>query len=391
MDSSGFMSKYYDWAAFESFVRDLHIGDGDVTVERDVTDQDRYGAKRQTDVKITRRTRFQVTTTLVECKRWKEPVSRDRIDVLASSIEALGANDGAIFTTSGYEAGAIAYARGKGIELFVVRDLTPEEWGLPGRHISLHLQVNSGAFRNVSFNARALMLTDGPEEAGMLLEFEIDAKKALNPDFDLFSVKSGERGPNLVSIFADAHQIILAAICNSIGVLEDGKPLTLEISALCELDLTRTEYHQLRLPRMAARIECIGFDFKVHVNQSQIKIDRAQDLDFAVMVESYVSDQRLIAHKRLNETDIVFTNPKLSDNADSNTMQPLENGSLVRANCSPWVGIGEAVASKNGFTEQFIQVIVETDGRKPRLSLRTHRPKISPTESIQATDVAKFV
>ncbi|EQD28788.1 hypothetical protein B1A_20998, partial [mine drainage metagenome] len=73
-----------------------------------------------------------------------------------SSIEALGANNGAIFTTTGFEEGAIAYARGKGIELFVVRDLTPKEWGQPGRHISLHLHVNAAEFRNIQFAGKRL-------------------------------------------------------------------------------------------------------------------------------------------------------------------------------------------------------------------------------------------
>lgn len=127
MDASGFMHQYYDWAEFEKFVRDLYAGDGDVVVERDVTELDRYGATRQTDIRITRRTRFHTLVTLVECKRWKDPVSRDRIDVLAASVEALGANNGALFTTTGFEEGAIAYAKGKGIDAFVIRDLTPVE------------------------------------------------------------------------------------------------------------------------------------------------------------------------------------------------------------------------------------------------------------------------
>jgi hypothetical protein len=272
MDPSGFMSKYYDWASFETFVKDLYEGDGDVTVQRDVTEVDRYGAKRQTDVKITRRSRFHRFTTLVECKRWKDPVSRDRIDVLAASIEALGANNGAIFTTTGFEEGAIAYVKGKGIDLFVVRDLTPEEWGLPGRHISLHLHVDAAEFRDIQFAAQAVMLIDAPP-GPMEVAVDLSADKALDPDFDLFSVKTGERGANLVGILGDAHRIILMALGNSMGVLDGGSQVTHEINARCELDFTRTEFHQLRLPKLAARIERIGFMFRAHISQSAINID----------------------------------------------------------------------------------------------------------------------
>ncbi|CAB3862833.1 hypothetical protein LMG1861_02351 [Achromobacter piechaudii] len=368
MDCSGYMSKYYDWASFETFVKDLYEEDGDVTVQRDVTDIDRYGAKRQTDVKITRRSRFHRFTTLVECKRWKEPVGRDRIDVLASSIEALGANNGAIFTTTGFEEGAIAYAKGKGIELFVVRDLTAEEWGMPGRHISVHLHVNAAEFQNIQFAAEAIMLIDAAPGA-VSLGIELSANKALDPDFDLFSVKTGERGANLVGILGDAHRVILMALGNSTGIFDGGGQLTLEIIARCELDFTKTEFHQLRLPSMAARIERIGFTVRAHISQSQINVDRGQQLDFAVMVESYVSDQRLIAHRRAGDPGIVFRNVELRSSKPTALEQPLQNGSLIRVLYSPWVGIGDNVADKIGMAEQLLRVVVETEGSKPTLSL----------------------
>jgi len=175
------MHKYFDWASFEIFVKDLHEEDGDITVLRDVTENDRYGAKRQTDIKIIRKSRFHQFVTLVECKRWKEPVSRDRIDVLASSIEALGATNGAIFTTTGFEEGAIKYAKGKGIELYVVRDLTPAEWGLPGRHLLLHLHVNAAEFRNIQFGATATQLIDSQPEK-LELNVDLNPELALDPD-----------------------------------------------------------------------------------------------------------------------------------------------------------------------------------------------------------------
>lgn len=362
------MYKYYDWASFETFVKDLYEGDGDVTVQRDITEVDRYGAKRQTDVKIVRRSRFHRFTTLVECKRWKEPVSRDRIDILASSIEALGANNGAIFTTTGFEEGAIAYARGKGIELFVVRDLTPKEWGQPGRHISLHLHVNAAEFRNIQFAGQVIALVDVPPSQPEL-GIELSADKALDPDFDLFSVKTGERGANLVGVLGDAHGMILSALSNSVSVFDEGKKMTLEINTSCELDFTKTEFCQLRLPKFAARIERIGFAFRAHISQFAINVDRGSNLDFAVMVESYVSDQRLIAHRRVGDAGIVFQNPALNDSENAATGKPLQNGSLIRVNCSSWVGLGSAVADKTGVVGQLIRVVVEADGRKAQLSL----------------------
>ena len=362
------MHKYFDWAAFENFVKDLHEEDGDVTVQRDVTEIDRHGAKRQTDIKIVRRSRFHQFTTLVECKRWKESVSRDRIDVLAASIEALGANNGAIFTTTGFEAGAIAYAKGKGIELFVVRDLTPEEWGLPGRHISFTLHVNAAEFREIKFGAQAIMLIDS-EPINAAFAIQLSANNALDPDFDLFSVKTGERGPNLVAILGDVHSMILSTLGGAVGIFDGGKDKILEITAPCDLDFTKTEFHQLRLPSMAARIERIGFVFRAHIAQSAINIDRGSQLDFAVMVESYVSDKRLIARRRMGDIGIAFQDATLKDSDAVISEDTLQNGSLMTVCCSPWVGLGTTKADKQGITNQLIQVILETEGGKPRLSL----------------------
>jgi hypothetical protein len=367
MDISGYMHKYYDWAAFETFVKDLYEDDGDVTVQRDVTEIDRYGAKRQTDVKIVRRSRFHQFTTLVECKRWKEPVGRDRIDVLASSVEALGANNGAIFTTNGFEEGAIAYARGKGIELFVVRDLTPEEWGLPGRHVSLFLHVNAAEFRNIQFAAQAIALVDNPPTRAEI-GIELSVEKVLDPDFDLFSVKTGERGPNLISILGDAHQILLKALGNAVNVFENGAPVTLAISARCELDFRKTEFLQLRLPKFAARIERIGFSFQAQIGQSAINVDRGKDFDFAVMVESYVSDRRLIAHRRVADPGIVFQT-QMTATRSAAAEEPVQNGSLVKVYCSPWVGLDNTVVGKTQIVEKLLRIIVDVEGRKPKLSI----------------------
>lgn len=368
MDLSGFMHRFYDWAAFEVFVRDLYADDGDVTVQHDVTEVDRYGARRQIDVKIIHRSRFHRFTTIVECKRWKEPVGRDRVDVLAAGIEALGAQKGAIFTTTGFEEGAIAYAKGKGIELFRVRDLTPEEWGQPGRHVTLYLHIGAAEFRGIQFAATAIPLVD-PPLATAEIDIDLSADKALDPDYDLFSVKSGERGPNLVSILSDTHRILHSTINNSIALWDGGKQGILEVTASGELDLRNTEFHQLRLPKLAARIERVGFTFCLHIHQSTIDVDRGQDLDFAVMIESYVSDQRLIAQRRAGTPTIEFQDGTLAGTDAVTSSQLVRNGALIKLVGSPWIGIGGEVANVIKSVQEFMRVIVETDGKKPRLSL----------------------
>lgn len=366
MSNLGFMHKYYDWAAFETFVKELYEEDGEVIVERDVTEVDRYNAKRQIDVKITRRTRFHTLVTLVECKRWKEPVGRDRIDVLSSSVEALGANKGAIFTTTGFEEGAVAYAKGKGIDLFVVRDLASQEWGLPGRHVILHFHTWAAEFRNLSFpNVQAISLVD--DNPGTInLDIRLDREMAKDPNLDLFSVKTGARGPNLVGILADAHGLVLRALSQRVNLIDDGNALNLELKSACEIDLSGTDYRQLRLPTVAVRLERIKFEFLASVNQSELKFDRGADLDFAVVVESYVADQRLIAHRRAGDTNIHFES---ASPGDQKMEDVLRNGSLLKVCTLPWVGLGNALPDKRGAVAELIRVLVDVVDGKPRLTL----------------------
>lgn len=281
----------------------------------------------------------------------------------------MGAQNGAIFTTTGFEEGAIAYAKGKGIELFRVRDLTPEEWGLPGRHVTLYLHIGAAEFRGIQFAATATPLVDPPLPPAEI-NIDLSVEKALDPDFDLFSVKSGERGPNFVSILADTNRLLLSTISQAIPLWEGGKQANLEVTARGELDFRKTEFHQLRLPKAAVRIERVGFTFCLHIHQSTINVDRGKDLDFAVMIESYVSDQRLIAQRRAGTPGVEFQDSAQPDGADAVApSQIVQNGSLIRLACSPWMGLGGQAVDTTKKVQEFMRVIVETVGKKPRLSL----------------------
>lgn len=87
------------------------------------------------------------------------------------------------------------------------------------------------------------------------------------------------------------------------------------------------------------------------------------------MVESYVSDKRLIARRRMGDIGIAFQDATLKDSDAVISEDTLQNGSLMTVCCSPWVGLGTTKADKQGITNQLIQVILETEGGKPRLSL----------------------
>jgi restriction system protein len=60
--------------------------------------------------------------TLVECKMYKAPVSREKVQVLYDKLRAIGAQKGILATTSYFQTGAIEYAASHGIALVQVID-----------------------------------------------------------------------------------------------------------------------------------------------------------------------------------------------------------------------------------------------------------------------------
>ena len=59
---------------------------------------------------------------LCECKRYKNTVKREKVAILKEKLESIGAQKGILISTSGFQRGAIEYARTHGIALIKVED-----------------------------------------------------------------------------------------------------------------------------------------------------------------------------------------------------------------------------------------------------------------------------
>ena len=63
---------------------------------------------------------------LCECKQYSKPVGRDKVAELHGKLESIGANKGILLATSGFQSGAIEYAKAHGIALIQVYDSSCE-------------------------------------------------------------------------------------------------------------------------------------------------------------------------------------------------------------------------------------------------------------------------
>ena len=155
------VNRVQDWGGFEKFVAKLHET-GAVTVEHDAILVGRSGAPRQIDVLIRHKEGLYEHLIIAECKYWNSNVTRAEVDALATSIREVGAARVVIFSTKGFQSGAITQAKHENIDLYVVRDLTPEEWGLPGAVVDLFLQVVQPGVGGITCsNASAVGLPPG--------------------------------------------------------------------------------------------------------------------------------------------------------------------------------------------------------------------------------------
>lgn len=55
--------------------------------------------------------------TLIECKHYKSPINREKVQILHSKINSIGAHKGILISTSNFQSGAIGYAKIHGIAL----------------------------------------------------------------------------------------------------------------------------------------------------------------------------------------------------------------------------------------------------------------------------------
>lgn len=336
MRPPAFLDQLVDWQDFERFVREMYAQDADLVVEHDVTEQGRSGARRQTDVKFTHRAAGMTYTTLVECKRWKEKVTRDRIDVLASSVDDLGASKGVMFTTSGYEAGAEAYASQKGIELFVVRDLTDDEWGAPGRVVSFWMHYFNGHFDKLNLESQLLSFLAEPVLPE--LDLTLTREGLLDETLTLLSLDLKQRGPNLLSILIEARKRVLELVSDSIrGLLGDGKDgAERAVSVPFVIDFSRSRTRSLKVEFGRLDIGKVTGDLLVTVSQSQFVHDRGQSLNLAVAVEHFMTRQRQVVVRPQGSDNLKVY--ELEDNAAKEpSADVVTSDTLLRVFLEPWV------------------------------------------------------
>lgn len=310
-----------DWGGFEQLVAKLHET-GDVSVEHNATIIGRSGASRQIDVLVTHRQGLYEHKVIVECKYRNQAIERLHVDALVTTVREVGANKGVIFSTQGFQSGAISEAKHQGIELYKIREPTDEEWGLPGRHLDLWLHVIGKSVGNVA------------AQQGYVIGPPMEKPPSIGLNF-------GRDDTNGVSIIADGRDV------------KTFEQLITQLSQSCARDIfspTRVQFEdggfkgkikflvnanyepkiplKVLLPPHIIMVPKVTFQVGVEILQSRIQFDRAAGNLFVLAVEDCIRKQ-VTAAIRKDHQDVTILTP-LQTSKSSDVEQPFINGSIAR-------------------------------------------------------------
>jgi len=318
-------------------------------VEHNITLTGKSGRKRQVDVLITQRNKLHTYTTIVECKKWKDKVDGDVLDVIYAKMEDLNASKGVVFTTSGYEKGAEQYASSKNIDIFCVRDLRPHEWGSAGKISNIYLHTIAGEFiTDLTLTAQMIPIV---EEVPSLDDFKICLdRNYFDADQFLYSKRNGVRKGHLVDLLRQKHYEVLKETCEDISILDNGSEnACLTIKRNVKFNFKNYDYRQLRLQKAVVNFDEIIGTMLIHISQSKFRLDIRDELDMALIVENYIKNQIHIVSKRNNLSDVKLS-ANLSDLLPkSNDGEEIihEDNVVLKAFIDASVGVGEKIKTAN--------------------------------------------
>lgn len=311
-----------DWGGFEKLVAELHQT-GEVTVEHDVTLTGKSGAPRQIDVLIRHKQGLYEHLIVVECKYWNSPIERLHVDALLTTMQEVGASRGVIFSTKGFQSGAVTQAEyEKKIDLFVIRELTDAEWGLPGRVVDIFLQVVSRSIGNLAL-PEAGKFGSRPSDTPILLNLVVgaDGPVSVTPTV----MQDGSEGDSVEKqILAGVEKVQQQRFREGFTV-NDGAEGTYHMVASTVLNFTPP----LMVPVQGETVVIprVTFDLAFRIHQTRPTVDRARNFKFAVAIQNCITGEKMSASRRIGGARTVLAEiaPAVS------TSDIVVNGQVVRA------------------------------------------------------------
>jgi hypothetical protein len=289
---------------------------------------------------VTQTTKLHTYKTLIECKFLTSKVDGDVVDKLAAAIEDLKANKGAIITTVGYEAGAIAYAKSKNIDIFLIRNVLEEEWGNATKVIRLWLQMFSFQMEGFAFeNARYGSLTGAPRPSGSIdMTVRLSKDMVFEEEHQLYSFPDLKKGPNLIKMLIEVGQKLLQQLNeNTVGLLpenSEGKALRI-FRSKTHFDFKNYLFNHMPHGQGHLTFDKLTVSYLFSISQSKIEHDKTKDFNYVLMVENYITKQKNFVGKKKEDNSISLSAPVTTGERG----EDLSKGGIIKMNTEYYVGI----------------------------------------------------
>jgi hypothetical protein len=245
-----------------------------------------------------------------------------------------------MFTTTGYEPGAEAYARHRGIELFVVRDLLDDEWGAPGRIVSFWMHYYNAAFDKLDTAGAFLSFLPQPVQPNV--DLRLSPEGLLDDKLTLVSPDARQGGPNLLSVLIEARKRVLDLVSSGItGLIGDGQDgAELAVRVPVKIDFSKSPTRSLLIDGGRLDIGSMIGDLLVTVTQSNFQHDRGKNVNLARAVEHFMTQQRqVVVRARPGDGVTVYElNDVSEDGNDGNDV--VTPNTLLGIFLEPWVNLG---------------------------------------------------
>lgn len=318
-----------DWVGFERLVATLR-DTGEASVQHDVVLTGESGAPRQIDVLMRARDNF----VLIECKYWNKSVERLHVDALVTAVRDLRATKGVVFSTKGFQSGAVIAARHFGIDLFLVREPTDAEWGLPGRVVDFCLQILQPSIGDMKYHDTTLR---GQASPSFPIRLDVDLSDGDSRTHTGLINQDGTVGRSLEDVLEHAAMEELVRFSKMAVTINGGEECVRYARTTVEL---RSDT-PLIVPRGDALviIPSITFELGIKIQQSQVTLDRAKDYLFVLAIVDYVRGAATAASRKHGSDRTLLFPLGLASTGPAKSV--FQNGSLMSVALKTFFPFGE--------------------------------------------------
>lgn len=307
-----------DWGGFEMLIAELHRSSSNVRVERGVELPAKEGGTYKVDVVVRSKQGLHEMMTIVECKWWHKAVRRDRITHLRHVREQVGAQKAVCFTCVGFQSGAEKVAKEHDIGLFLIKEMSDDDWGRPGRIIDFYLQTYRASISGFKGGVSLMAPSGSPEARNPPISQITDSTELISAN--------GQHTLRISELIRDLRELAFNHAMSNRAVRIGGKDGTTH--ALINIKNIHLLNGPFLLPvgRFKGLFQEFECDVIFQIAQSRITIDRSKNFVFSLAIEDLIRGERYAGAKRIG-AEIVELTPLGKGEIRSDA--PLENGTVM--------------------------------------------------------------